>query len=92
MKVYIYNENCVMAGRSVAQSVLDDHDGDPDDAGDWTMFEGTPKELRRLADTIDANNKPHFSVYESRKADTIRAAVQELVGKLTELAYDAPVD
>lgn len=44
MKVYIYNENCTMAGHSAAQSRIDDSD-DPENDGDWTCFEGTEEEL-----------------------------------------------
>jgi hypothetical protein len=55
MKVYIYNQNCIMAGHTVPERVLEQHDpDDPDDPdnlneGDWTVYEGTANELRALA-------------------------------------------
>ena len=48
MKLYIYNQNCVSAGLSVSQRQLEEHEN-PDDAGDWTMYEGTEDELIELA-------------------------------------------
>ena len=47
-KVYIYNENCIRAGDSVPQRIIDE-DPDPDNGGDWTLFEGTEAELVELA-------------------------------------------
>lgn len=48
MKLYIYNQNCVSAGLSVSQRQLEEHEN-PDDAGDWTVYEGTEDELIELA-------------------------------------------
>ena len=47
MKLYIYNQNCVSAGLSVSQRQLEQHEN-PDDAGDWTVYEGTEDELIEL--------------------------------------------
>lgn len=44
MKIYIYNQNCVNAGRAVPQRFIEQHD-DPDNAGDWTLYEGSEDEL-----------------------------------------------
>jgi len=38
MKIYIYNENCTLRGRSVPQAIIDACD-DPAEDGDWTEFE-----------------------------------------------------
>jgi len=47
MKVYIYNQNCIMAGHSVPERVLEQYDwADP---VDWTVYEGTANKLRALA-------------------------------------------
>ena len=54
VKVYVYNENCPYAGRTVPAEVLERYDGDIDAAGDWSVFEGTPEELLAQADTSTA--------------------------------------
>ena len=71
MKLAIYNENCVMAGRGVTQGTLDSND-DPDNGGDWTWHEGSPEELLADADSLD---QPGTSPYLRRVAETIREAV-----------------
>lgn len=56
MKLYIYNENCVMAGHSVSQSKIDECEN-PDDASDWTCYEGDEAELIAQAASLrDAAN------------------------------------
>ena len=44
MKLYIYNENCVMAGQAVPTRELERYEN-PDDGGDWFVVEGTLREL-----------------------------------------------
>jgi hypothetical protein len=44
MKLYIYNQNCVMAGRAVPGCKIDEHEN-PDDGGDWTDYGGTESEM-----------------------------------------------
>lgn len=61
--IYIYNENCVMAGREVPQSELAKYD-DPSDGNDWSRYEVSEAEEeffefrgqfgRRVAATIRA--------------------------------------
>lgn len=85
MKVYIYNENCTRAGRNVTLEVLEAHD-DPDNAGDWTMYEGTEDELECLARDFDARNeKDRGSNFWGRCADSIREEWSE--GKEREVDH-----
>jgi hypothetical protein len=49
MKVYHYNQNCVQAGQGVSARTLDEHDGNIDEAGDWSVVEGTEAELLEIA-------------------------------------------
>ena len=44
MKLYVYNENCVMAGHSVPEREIEQHEN-PDEGGDWFVVEGTLREL-----------------------------------------------
>lgn len=44
MKLYIYHQSCVMAGHSVPERVLEQHEN-PDEGGDWFVVEGTDTEL-----------------------------------------------
>jgi hypothetical protein len=73
MKLYIYNENCCQAGQSVPMSKIEAHD-DPDNAGDWTCYEGTPEELLAIAAGFDhTDGAPgRANQYGNRVADTIR--------------------
>jgi len=48
VKLYIYNENCVMAGHSVRTRELERYEN-PDAGGDWTVHEGTENELIEYA-------------------------------------------
>lgn len=66
MKISIYNENCVSAGRSVSEAEIDRAG---EDAGDWTRYEGEPEELLAIADDMPT------STYGIRAAETIRQAV-----------------
>lgn len=81
MKLYIYNQNCPYAGRTVAAEVLERYDGDIDAAGDWSVFEGTPEELLAQADTYD-----RVQVLDGRKLFPYRYSMR--VGKaLRDAAY-----
>ena len=51
MKIYIYNQNCLRAGESVSEQTLEQHP-DPDNAGDWSVYEGTEAELRERATSL----------------------------------------
>lgn len=42
--IYIYNENCVMAGHEVPQSKLANYE-DPSEGSDWTGYEATAEEV-----------------------------------------------
>jgi hypothetical protein len=44
VKLYIYNQNCVMAGKSVPERELEKY-VNPDDGGDWTDYGGTENEM-----------------------------------------------
>ena len=71
MKLYIYNENCVMAGQTVPQRIIDE-DADPDNGGDWTLYEGTEAELVEQAREIFRHAQPHAAgAYQRRVARTI---------------------
>lgn len=45
--IYIYNENCVMAGKQVPARELDRYD-DPADGGDWSGYEATEQEAAAM--------------------------------------------
>jgi hypothetical protein len=59
--LYIYNENCVMAGKQVPMRELERYE-DPADGNDWTGYEASEQEAddlerrggfyRRVANTI----------------------------------------
>lgn len=70
-KIYIYNQNCTAAGQAVSQSVIDDYNGDPDDAGDWTSYtvDDLPYVERRAAEAGAGDDR-----YYSGVAATIRQA------------------
>lgn len=61
--VYVYNENCVMAGKSVPMRKLENYE-DPADGGDWHTEELSEENVLRLE-----NSK---SAYERKIARTIR--------------------
>lgn len=44
--IYIYNENCVMAGKQVPMRELEKYDN-PTDGWDWTGYEATEEEAVR---------------------------------------------
>ncbi len=88
MKVYIYNENCVSAGQSVPQRIVEEH-SDPDNGGDWTTYESTEEELIEQAKLIarHAGNRR----FQRRSATTILAAccwceeeIDELIWPVTD--------
>ena len=81
MKLAIYNENCVQAGRQVGDRELEqaeaDNEGrdcDPWEGGDWTIHEGTSVELLDFAGLLERHAKPG-SLYTRHVARTIREAV-----------------
>jgi len=71
MKVYIFNENCVMAGQAVPQRIIEQHD-DPDNGGDWTMYDDEPSELLAIADGLDQLGCQNG--YNRKVARTLREA------------------
>jgi hypothetical protein len=71
MKISIYNEYCVQAGRSVSESQIEEHG---EDCGDWTTHEGTAEELLAKANSIEKNGR-RGSLFDLRVADTIRQSV-----------------
>lgn len=77
MKLYIYNENCTLAGEQVTRSRLEAYDGDVDEAGDWTCFEGEPQELLSIAKSMEqTDGAPGRANRFGRKvAKTLREAV-----------------
>jgi len=48
VKLFIYFEQCTMAGHSVPERIVQEHE-DPDNAGDWFTVEGTEAELEASA-------------------------------------------
>ena len=46
--IYIYNENCVMAGRLVPQRELERYD-DPSDGNDWSGYEASEELASHMA-------------------------------------------
>ena len=80
MKLYIYNENCTMAGRPVPDRIIEQYDGDPDEGGDWTVYEGTCKELAEIADLLVEQAKTAGAgtdIFIRRVADSIVEAVAD---------------
>jgi len=76
MKIYLYAEHCLMAGRRVSESDLETHSDNPDECADFIAYEGTAEELREWADVIEKNagTGGHGS-YERRCAASIREAI-----------------
>lgn len=60
---YIYNENCVMAGKAVPMHKLEDYE-DPSEGGDWHMQEVSEENAARL--------EASKSAYERKIGRTIR--------------------
>lgn len=86
MKVYVYNENCVMKGTRVLNKHLS-QSSDPDNDCHWTMYEGTLGELLQLADILDKHNKP-WNPCTHRTAKTLRDAVSSEIANLAaKVAY-----
>jgi len=79
MRVAIFNENCMSAGRAVGDDevaqYIEEH-GRPCD--DWVLHESTPEGLLSLADEIEANARPGGGgMYDRRHAESIRDAVYD---------------
>jgi len=75
-KIYIYNENCTMKGRSVPQGIIEEYDGDPDDGGDWTVHEGSTAELLDEARIIERHARTGGGgQYDRQVARTIAEAI-----------------
>jgi hypothetical protein len=51
MKLFIYNQNCVMAGNSVPERELEKY-VNPEDGGDWTDHGGTESEMLETARSL----------------------------------------
>lgn len=69
IKVIAYAEQCVMQGRAVNQSKIEELGVDSDD---FVVYEGTGEELLKIADSL---TKKYQSSYRYRLAATIREAV-----------------
>ena len=74
MRVVIWNENCVLAGRAVSDAEIEGYD-DPRDCGDWTVYEGTPEELLSDAARLPKMRGRGYDQYYERVARTISEAV-----------------
>jgi len=72
--VVIYNENCIQWGREVSFRDLEQYE-DPRECGDWTVYEGTPEELIKLADTLPSCRSRRYDIYYCRVKESIRNAV-----------------
>jgi len=83
MRIALYNENCVQAGKPVSDRELEqaeaDNDGldcDPWEAGDWTIYDAAPEQLLDVAASIETNARPGGGgQYDRRVARNIRQAV-----------------
>jgi hypothetical protein len=64
--IFIYNENCVMAGRAVPRRELDRYE-DPRDGGDWSAYE--------LSEESAHEWEQRSSPFAVRIAKTIREAL-----------------
>jgi len=74
LKVCIFNENCTRGGQVVSQDRLDQANH-PDDARDWTTYEGTARELVHEADDLDGTTDGRrYSHYRCRVAASLREA------------------
>lgn len=75
-KVYVYNENCTMKGDSVPERIIEEYDGNPDDGGDWSVYEGTRAEMLDMAKLIERTARPAGGgQYDRRVARTIAKAI-----------------
>lgn len=71
MKIYVYGQQCVMAGEQVTQSDIDQYgDDEPDE---WVCHEGSPEELEAEARADLA--RAHASRHTVRSARTVLEAV-----------------
>ena len=85
MKIAIYNENCVQAGKQVGDRELEqaeaENEGtgrDPWEDGDWTVWEDTPETLLAAAESRELNARTGGGgSYDRRVAETIREAVYD---------------
>ena len=78
MKLYIYTQTCMRGGREVSERLIEEYDGNPDDGGDWDVFEGTEEGLIEVAGMTASNArkaKAGTDLYMLRSARTILEAV-----------------
>ena len=68
MRIYVYNENCCLAGREVPPRELEQYD-DPTDGGDWHSEEISEENARW--------NEAKRTPYHARIAKTIRGNLDE---------------
>ena len=72
LSVYVWAENCALAGLLVADRYLEEYDGDPADCADWVQYEGTAVELAEEALDLDYPAHCFPSRYQARTAQTLR--------------------
>ena len=65
---YIYTENCIRAGKMVANETIEAH-ANPAECGDWWLWEGTLDDALRDIAIYDVRKKSYYW----RIADTLRA-------------------
>jgi hypothetical protein len=78
VKLFIYNENCTMAGHSVPERELERYEN-PEEGGDWTAFDGRTEddmiELARSELRAAATSGAGSDRYHRRVARTILEAL-----------------
>ena len=83
MRIAIWNENTTQAGQLVGDRELEqaeaDNEGcncDPWESGDWTVFEGEPRELAEIAKLREQNARTGGGgSFDRRVAASIRSAL-----------------
>jgi hypothetical protein len=76
MKIAVYNENTTRAGRWVDEETIARYEEEhgTEDCGDWTIYEGSARELEQVASTF-ARRKGGGGAFDRRIVESIREAV-----------------
>ncbi len=77
MKLFIYNQNCVMAGQAVPERELERYEN-PDNGGDWTDYGGSENEMIESARSLiqgASNAGAGTDLFHRRVARTILEAL-----------------
>lgn len=74
MKIYIYRENCTLAGQRVPASKIEAADDPECDMHDWDLYDGNVAAILAAADEM--TERPNHSPYQARVARVLRDAAE----------------